>query len=85
MDVVGQRPMIYFATGYKSHSAEKLLEPLRDLRKDESATVLGSPEYSINYRTLGNVAYFMCSLNSDKTLLRSVEDRIWKALRGHST
>ena len=67
-------------TGYQSHSAQRLLESLKEVVKDETATVLGSPSYGINYRTLGNVAYFMCSLNSDRTLIRSVEDRIWTAL-----
>ena len=67
--------------GYTSHSAERYLQSLRDLQKDETATVLGSPEYSINFRTLGDVAYFMCSLNSDNSLLRSVEDRIWSAFK----
>ena len=66
--------------GYTSHSAQRLLASLKEVASDEGATVLGSPAYSINFRTLGNVAYFMCSLNSDEALLRSVEDRIWTAL-----
>ena len=71
--------MFYFV-GYTSNSAQQLLASLKDVEEDEFATVLGSPSFKINFRTLGNVAYFMCSLNSDTALLRSVEDRIWDAL-----
>jgi dethiobiotin synthetase/adenosylmethionine--8-amino-7-oxononanoate aminotransferase len=34
----------------------------------------------VHYRTLGNVAYFMTSLNTPADTVREVEDRIWVAL-----
>ena len=37
--------------------------------------------FSINYRTLGNVAYFMLSLNTPPEVTRTVEERIWTALQ----
>ena len=70
-------------TGYKSNSAVRLLASLKEVHADTAetgASVLGSPAYGINFRTLGNVAYFMSSLNTDPALLRSVEDRIWSTL-----
>ncbi|KAF7789731.1 hypothetical protein EIP86_000677 [Pleurotus ostreatoroseus] len=69
--------------GYKSNSAVRLLASLKEVHADTAetgASVLGSPAYGINFRTLGNVAYFMSSLNTDPALLRSVEDRIWSTL-----
>jgi dethiobiotin synthetase/adenosylmethionine--8-amino-7-oxononanoate aminotransferase len=40
----------------------------------------GASPFSIHYRTLGDVAYFMTSLNTSPSVIRSVEDRIWQAL-----
>ncbi|KAJ7026924.1 PLP-dependent transferase [Mycena alexandri] len=36
--------------------------------------------FSVHFRTLGNVAYFMTSLNTAPETIRTVEDKIWKAL-----
>ncbi|KAJ7667394.1 PLP-dependent transferase [Mycena rosella] len=37
-------------------------------------------QFSVHFRTLGNVAYFMTSLNTAPEIIRSLEDKIWKAL-----
>lgn len=61
--------------GYQSHSAQKLLEGLRVAAADDEES------FSINYRTLGNVAYFMLSLNTPAEKVRHIEDRIWRTLQ----
>ncbi|KAH9178390.1 PLP-dependent transferase [Lactarius sanguifluus] len=53
---------------YQSHSAQALLK------------TLGGGPFSIHFRTLGDVAYFMTSLNTPSTTIRAVEDRIWAVL-----
>ncbi|KAJ3760442.1 pyridoxal phosphate-dependent transferase [Lentinula raphanica] len=42
--------------------------------------ILSAPEYSIHFRTLGNVAYFMTSLNTPLDVIREVQTRIWNIL-----
>lgn len=42
----------------------------------------GGAPFSVHFRTLGNVAYFMTSLNTPAATVRSVEDRIWAVLDG---
>ncbi|KAI0090188.1 onanonoxo-7-onima-8-eninoihtemlysoneda [Irpex rosettiformis] len=71
--------------GYQSHSAQTILSSIGRAAVDEnsSSPVLGGAPYCINYRTLGNIAYFMLSLNTSKAMVRSVEDRIWSALSAH--
>ncbi|KAG6889742.1 hypothetical protein C0995_015040 [Termitomyces sp. Mi166 len=71
---------------YTSHAAQNVFEPLKylHLREDaEHALATGAPggaPYSVHYRTLGNVAYFMTSLNTKPEVVREVEDRIWGVL-----
>ncbi|KAH9945475.1 onanonoxo-7-onima-8-eninoihtemlysoneda [Epithele typhae] len=71
------------AAGYQSHSARALFESLRLAAQDGgdnlSAAPGGSP-FGIHYRTLGNVGYFMLSLNTPSEVTRTVEERIWAAL-----
>lgn len=68
--------------GYQSHSAQKLLESLKLGTKDETiSSAPGGSPFGINYRTLGDVAYFMLSLNTSAATTRSVEDRIWNVLK----
>ncbi|KAK2460929.1 hypothetical protein APHAL10511_007399 [Amanita phalloides] len=70
--------------GYNSHSAEELMAPLRATSDDRiSSPAPGGLPYNIHFRTLGNVAYFMTSLNTSPSVLRSVEDKIWKVLNKH--
>ena len=68
--------------GYASHSAQALLQSIKGSVLDEQSVSLapGGAPFGINYRTLGNVAYFMTSLNTPSATIRSVEDRIWNAL-----
>ncbi|KAJ7276666.1 PLP-dependent transferase [Mycena rebaudengoi] len=58
--------------GYVSHSAQTLLQSL----KSREGT-----RFSVHFRTLGDVAYFMTSLNTSPQIIREVEDKIWKALQ----
>ena len=69
-------------TGYTSHSAQVALKPLGDLLGPDNglSPAPGASPFSIHYRTLGNVAYFMTSLNTSASVIRSVEDRIWRVL-----
>lgn len=69
------------SAGYTSFFAQNLLQPLKAPSNEGglSAAPGGAP-YGINYRTLGNVAYFMTSLNTSSAVIRSVEDKIWKTI-----
>jgi dethiobiotin synthetase/adenosylmethionine--8-amino-7-oxononanoate aminotransferase len=69
-------------TGYQSHSAQALLRSLGDATSESGGvtSVPGGAPFSINFRTLGDVAYFMTSLNTLSTTIRAVEDRIWAVL-----
>lgn len=64
-----------------------MLKPLKEAASNlGSATPApGGLPYGVNYRTLGNVAYFMTNLNTSSDLIRSLEDRIWKVLRAAPT
>ncbi|KAI0033102.1 pyridoxal phosphate-dependent transferase [Vararia minispora EC-137] len=69
--------------GYESHSAQMVLSSLAQavgsIESGTSAAPGGGP-FSVHFRTLGNVAYFMTSLNTPDATIREVEDRIWAAL-----
>ncbi|PCH42653.1 PLP-dependent transferase [Wolfiporia cocos MD-104 SS10] len=69
------------AGGYQSHSAQKLLASIKYSEQNNSVSAApgGSP-FGINYRTLGDVAYFMSSLNTPVAVVRSIQDRIWVTL-----
>ncbi|KAJ6541994.1 PLP-dependent transferase [Mycena vulgaris] len=62
--------------GYVSQSAQTLLQSLKINDTDSS--------FSVHFRTLGNVAYFMTSLNTAPETIRALEDKIWKALKQSS-
>ncbi|KAH8991362.1 PLP-dependent transferase [Lactarius hatsudake] len=69
--------------GYQSHSAQALLKTLGDAASKSGRDVTSAPgggPFSIHFRTLGDVAYFMTSLNTPSTTIRAVEDRIWAVL-----
>ena len=70
-------------TGYQSHSARALLESIRTAVQKDSDTLSPAPggsPFGIHYRTLGNVAYFMLSLNTPPNVVRAVEERVWSVL-----
>ena len=71
-------------TGYQSHTAQALLKALGDATSESGGvtSVPGGAPFSIHFRTLGDVAYFMTSLNTPSATIRAVEDRIWAVL-GH--
>jgi bifunctional dethiobiotin synthetase / adenosylmethionine---8-amino-7-oxononanoate aminotransferase len=68
--------------GYGSHSAQMLLQSIKGSVPNHHmvSSAPGGAPFGINYRTLGNVAYFMTSLNTTSATIRSVEDRIWSTL-----
>ncbi|KAJ3979127.1 hypothetical protein F5890DRAFT_1547318 [Lentinula detonsa] len=77
---------------YTSTSAETVFEPLCQILPPTSTPTssfgpakatpgsLSTPGYSIHFRTLGNVAYFMTSLNTTLDVVREVQARIWRIL-----
>ncbi|THH27391.1 hypothetical protein EUX98_g6795 [Antrodiella citrinella] len=70
------------SAGYQSHSAEKVLSGIREAVDDGTPSpISGGAPFGINFRTLGDVAYFMLSLNTSPEVTRAVERRIMKALR----
>ncbi|POY76212.1 hypothetical protein BMF94_0407 [Rhodotorula taiwanensis] len=74
-------------SGYQSTASESILRRLRygepagsgGGTSDSSAAV---EPFHIHARPLGNVIYFMSSLNSPDETLRAVEETIWAALEG---
>ncbi|KAK0480260.1 onanonoxo-7-onima-8-eninoihtemlysoneda [Armillaria novae-zelandiae] len=72
--------------GYTSHSAETVFRPIDQYDEGgiEFSVAPGGAPFGVHFRTLGNVAYFMTSLNTSSPVLRSLEDRIWKTLQRHS-
>ncbi|KAG5639590.1 hypothetical protein H0H81_010792 [Sphagnurus paluster] len=69
--------------GYTSHAAVEAFGPLRELLQNDNGGS-GAPSgaaYEVHFRTLGNVGYFMTSLNTKPEVIRSVEDRIWNVLQ----
>jgi dethiobiotin synthetase/adenosylmethionine--8-amino-7-oxononanoate aminotransferase len=74
----------HHVTGYTSQSAQMLLQSLNIPSQDgQLSSAPGGAAFGIHFRTLGDVAYFMTSLNTTSTVIRSIEDRIWTALTGH--
>ncbi|KAI0784460.1 onanonoxo-7-onima-8-eninoihtemlysoneda [Abortiporus biennis] len=73
------------SAGYQSHSAERLLQSIKDtVGSDNPSPAPGGAPFGINFRTLGNIAYFMLSLNTSPEVIRSVEKRIWTTLTTQS-
>jgi dethiobiotin synthetase/adenosylmethionine--8-amino-7-oxononanoate aminotransferase len=70
-------------TGYQSHSAQSMLKSLGDAvggTSQEATSAPGGAPFSIHFRTLGDVAYFITSLNTPSATIRAVEDRVWRLL-----
>ncbi|THH16664.1 hypothetical protein EW146_g4006 [Bondarzewia mesenterica] len=69
--------------GYQSHSAQMIFKSLNLAVHGEAggSSAPGGAPFSIHFRTLGNVAYFMTSLNTSSETTRSVEDAIWSVLK----
>ncbi|KAI5892279.1 PLP-dependent transferase [Schizophyllum commune H4-8] len=68
--------------GYVSHSAQELLKGLGNVERGEGglSSAPGGAPFSIHFRTLGDVAYLMLSLNTEDKVVREVEDRVWQAI-----
>ncbi|KJA19492.1 hypothetical protein HYPSUDRAFT_143643 [Hypholoma sublateritium FD-334 SS-4] len=70
------------AAGYTSQSAQALFNVL-NLVPSEDGTLSVAPggaPFGVHFRTLGDVAYFITSLNTGESVIRSIEDRIWTTL-----
>ncbi|KAG1821199.1 onanonoxo-7-onima-8-eninoihtemlysoneda [Suillus subaureus] len=69
--------------GYASHSAQTLLQSLRlPLDNGSASAAPGGAPFGVHYRTLGNVAYFMSSLNTPRATIEALEDRLWRLVSG---
>jgi bifunctional dethiobiotin synthetase / adenosylmethionine---8-amino-7-oxononanoate aminotransferase len=77
----------YLNTGYASRSAEKVLQSIKTVLHDDNvlSSAPGGAQFGIHFRTLGNVAYFMTSLNTSSKTIREVEDRVWGVLHKASS
>ncbi|KIY69063.1 onanonoxo-7-onima-8-eninoihtemlysoneda [Cylindrobasidium torrendii FP15055 ss-10] len=68
--------------GYVSQSAETMLSGIEHTQGGQAgfSSAPGGAPFGVHYRTLGNVAYFMTSLNTSSAVLRELEDKIWTTL-----
>ncbi|TCD67064.1 hypothetical protein EIP91_000577, partial [Steccherinum ochraceum] len=70
------------SSGYQSHSAQNILAGIKEIASERDTSSLpGGAPFAINYRTLGDVAYFMLSLNTSLEVTRAVQKRILDTLR----
>lgn len=71
--------------GYVSHTAREMLRNMNNMceRDRPLSSAPGGAPFGIHFRTLGNVAYFMTSLNTSRKAIQEVEDRIWLTLCRH--
>ncbi|KII89646.1 hypothetical protein PLICRDRAFT_39766 [Plicaturopsis crispa FD-325 SS-3] len=74
------------SAGYSSKTAQAVLQSIKTTVDGDSvvSSAPGGAPFGIHFRTLGNVAYFMTSLNTPAVTIRSIEDKIWAALRRSS-
>ena len=64
--------------GYRSTAAEEILNPIRDTDPN-----LANPDsFGIHFRTLGDLGYFITSLNTERQVIAKVEKRILEVLGG---
>lgn len=75
-------PYRVLVVGYASHAAQGLLRSIECPASDDGnlSSAPGGAPFGIHYRTLGNVAYFMTSLNTPPETIQEVENRLWKTL-----
>ena len=75
--------MLKILIGYTSSMAQKLLSTLTSIvtSSDQPSPAPGQLPYSIHFRTLGNIAYFMGSLNTERSVYEGMEKRIVDALK----
>ena len=71
-------------SGYTSMSAQATFTPLRECitNADNTPSAPTGAPFTTHYRTLGEVAYFITSLNTHPSIVRSLEDKIWHILNG---
>ncbi|KAI0069964.1 PLP-dependent transferase [Panus rudis PR-1116 ss-1] len=66
--------------GYQSNSAQKVFDTIK-ATPELSASNANEQHFGVHYRTLGNVAYFMLSLNTERRIVEELEAKIERALR----
>jgi len=64
--------------GYRSTAAQEILGPIRDA---DPGSTDPSP-FGIHFRTLGDLGYFITSLNTERQIVAKVEKRILDVLSG---
>ena len=64
--------------GYRSTAAQDMLDSIRDT--DYGPT--GACSFGIHFRTLGDLGYFITSLNTERQIIANVEKRILEVLSG---
>ncbi|KAF9790918.1 onanonoxo-7-onima-8-eninoihtemlysoneda [Thelephora terrestris] len=64
--------------GYRSTAAQRILDPI----KNTDASSNSPHPFGIHFRTLGDIAYFITSLNTEGQVIKKVEDRILEVLGG---
>ena len=64
--------------GYRSTAVQEILNPIRAT----SPSSTSSHSFGIHFRTLGDIGYFMTSLNTERQVIAEVEERILEALSG---
>jgi dethiobiotin synthetase/adenosylmethionine--8-amino-7-oxononanoate aminotransferase len=64
--------------GYRSTAAQEIFDPIRTT--DPKST---SPHpFGIHFRTLGDIGYFITSLNTERQVIAKVEERLLEVLSG---
>jgi len=64
--------------GYRSNAVQEILGPIR--ATDPSSTDPHS--FGVHFRTLGDIGYFITSLNTERQVIAKVEERILEVLSG---
>ncbi|KAF8656873.1 hypothetical protein AX16_002419 [Volvariella volvacea WC 439] len=71
--------------GYQSNHANTLFAPIKNAKEEPIFSAApGGTHFGVNFRTLGDVAYFMTSLNTPPTIIKEVENKIWGILTSKS-
>jgi dethiobiotin synthetase/adenosylmethionine--8-amino-7-oxononanoate aminotransferase len=70
--------LLHLIQGYRSTAAQEILNPIRDTDPDSTNPC----SFGIHFRTLGDLGYFITSLNTDRRVITKVEKRILEVLSG---
>ena len=73
-----QSSHLHLIQGYRSTAAQEILDPIRDRDPDSTSPC----SFGIHFRTLGDLGYFITSLNTERQVIAKVEKRILEVLGG---